>query len=63
MSQIYSGARKFFNLIHQYQYQTYQVEVVILFKHQILIINLHGNVYQLEGRINKQILGAEELRS
>ena len=41
--------------------QTHQVEVVILIKHQILIINLWGNVWQLEGRINNQILGVKGL--
>ena len=32
--------------------QTYQVEVVILIYHQILVTYLQGNVQQLEGRIN-----------
>ena len=41
--------------------QTHQVEVVILIKHQILIINLWENVWQLEGRINNQILGVKGL--
>ena len=31
--------------------QTFQVEVVILIKHQILITNLQGNVWRQEGRI------------
>ena len=31
--------------------QTFQVEVVILIKHQILITNSQGNVWQREGRI------------
>ena len=35
--------------------QTYQVGVVILIEHQILVTNIHGNVKQLEGRINNQI--------
>ena len=35
--------------------QTYQEDVIIMnYKHQILIIILQGNVYQLEGRILKQ---------
>ena len=41
--------------------QMYQVEVFILFKHQILATNLLGNVQQLEGRINIQILGVKGL--
>ena len=36
--------------------QMYQVEVIILIKHQILITYLQGNVLQLEGRINNHIL-------
>ena len=35
--------------------QTYQVEVVVLICHQILVTNLQRNMYQLEGRINHQI--------
>ena len=35
--------------------QTYQVKVVILIKHQILVTNLEVNLLQLEGRINNQI--------
>ena len=42
--------------------QTFQVEVVILIKHQILITNLQGNVWQREGRINDQILGVKGLK-
>ena len=41
--------------------KTYQVEVVILIWHQILKFNLWGNVLQLEGRINNQILGVKGL--
>ena len=37
--------------------QTYQVEVVVLIKHQILVTNLQGCLHQLEGRINDQTLG------
>ena len=37
--------------------QTYQVEVVILIPHQILITKLQGNVLQLEVRMKNQILG------
>ena len=37
--------------------QTYQVEVVVLIKHQILVTNLQGSLQQLEGRINDQTLG------
>ena len=37
--------------------QTYRVEVVILVKHQILVINLRGHLLQLKGRINDRILG------
>ena len=39
----------------------YQVEVVILIKHQILATNLQGNIELLEGRINNQILGVKGL--
>ena len=41
--------------------QTNRVEVVILIQHQILVINLQGDVLQLEGRINNQILGLKGL--
>ena len=37
--------------------QTHQVEIVILIKHQILATSLQGNVQQLEGRIDNQIMG------
>ena len=37
--------------------QTYQVEVVVLIKYQILVTNLQGCLHQLEGRINDQTLG------
>ena len=37
--------------------QTHQVEIVILIKHQILVTSLQGNVQQLEGRIDNQIMG------
>ena len=36
--------------------QTYQVEVAILIEHQILTTTAQGNVWQLEERINNQIL-------
>ena len=36
-------------------------EVIILILHQILITNLKGYVWQLEERINNQILGVEGL--
>ena len=36
-----------------------QVEVVILIYHKIVATNLQENVYQLEGRINNQILGVK----
>ena len=39
--------------------QTYQVKVIILIQHQILIINLQGNVQQLQWRIDIQILGVQ----
>ena len=39
----------------------YQGEVVTLIKHQILVTNLQGNVWQPEGRINNQILGIKGL--
>ena len=42
--------------------QTYQVEVVLLIKLQILITNGQGNVKQLEGRIYIQILGVKLLK-
>ena len=41
--------------------QTYQVEDVTLIHHLILVTNLQGNVQQLKGRINKQIIGAKRL--
>ena len=41
--------------------QTYQVEVVILIQYHILVTYLQGNVKQLEGRINNQILGVKGL--
>ena len=41
--------------------QTYQVAVVVLIIHQILITDLQGYLQQLEGRINKQILGVKGL--
>ena len=37
----------------------FQVEVVNLIWHQILVTNLQGNVQQLDGRINNQILGVK----
>ena len=39
-----------------------QVEVVFLIYYQILVNNLPGNEYKLEGRINNQILGVKGLR-
>ena len=36
--------------------QTYHVEAAILIKHKVLITNLQGNVQQLQGRIDNQIL-------
>ena len=41
--------------------QTYQVEVVILIEHQILVTYLQGNVQQLEGRTDNQIMGVKGL--
>ena len=41
--------------------QTYQVVVVCLIKHQILVTNLQGNVVQLERKIYNHILGVQEL--
>ena len=41
--------------------QTYQVVVICLIKHQILVTNLQGNVLQLERRIYNHILGVQEL--
>ena len=38
----------------------YQVEVILL-KHQILAANIQGNVQQLEGSFNNQILGVKGL--
>ena len=60
------------NLSLQYQHTIHQtgdediqnnVEVVILIHHQILAItgNLQGNVKQLEGIINNQVLGVKGL--
>ena len=34
----------------------YTVEVVIFILHQILVTNIQGNVEQLEGKINNQIV-------
>ena len=42
--------------------QMYQVEVVILIYYQIFATNLWGNVWQLEGQINNQILGVKGLK-
>ena len=42
---------------------TYQVEVVILIEQKTVITNLQGNVEQLEGRNNNQILGVKGLNS
>ena len=36
--------------------QTYQAAIVTLIYHQILVTNLQRNVWQQEGRIDKQIL-------
>ena len=36
--------------------QTHQVQFVTLIEHQVLVINLLGNVLKLEGRIDNQIL-------
>ena len=41
--------------------QTNRVQVLIVIQHQILVINLQGNVLQLGGRINNQILGLKGL--
>ena len=41
--------------------QTNRVQVLIVIQHQILVIHLQGNVLQLEGRINNQILGLKGL--
>ena len=41
--------------------QTYQVVVICLIKHQILVTNLQGNVVQLERRIYNHIFGVQEL--
>ena len=41
--------------------QTHQVQVITLIAQQILATNLQGNVQQLEGRINNQILGVKGL--
>ena len=41
--------------------QTYQLKVVILIKHQILVTNLEVNLWQLDGRISNQIFRVIEL--
>ena len=41
--------------------QTYQVEVVILIQHKILVFNSPENGYQLDGRINNQTFGDKGL--
>ena len=38
-------------------FQAYQVEIVILIWHQILLTNLNRSVWQQEERIDHQILG------
>ena len=43
--------------------QTYQVKVVILIYHQILMTNLQGHLQQVERRVNNQILGLKGLKS
>ena len=42
--------------------KSHQVQDITLIEHQILITNLQGNIYQLKGRINNQILGVKGLR-
>ena len=41
--------------------QTHQVKGTTLIEHQIVVIDLQGNLLQLEGRINNQILGVKGL--
>ena len=43
--------------------QTYQVKVVLLIYHQILMPNLQGHLQQVERRVNNQILGFKGLKS
>ena len=43
--------------------QTYQVKVVILIYHQILMPNLQGHLQQVERSVNNQILGLKGLKS
>ena len=67
----YSQKQLTCNFSHKYPYiikqtgnensQTYQVVVICLIKHQILVTNLQGNVVQLERRIYNHILGVQEL--
>ena len=56
---------QYLHTIHQTGDEDIQnnVEVVILIQHQILAItgNLQGNVKQLEGIINNQVLGVKGL--
>ena len=42
--------------------ENFQGKVLILIKQQILIINLKGNVWQPEGRIDNRILEVKGLR-
>ena len=42
--------------------QTHQVRFITLIEHLTLVINLQGNVQQLEGRIDNQILGVKGIR-
>ena len=42
--------------------QTHQVQDSTLIENQILLTNLQGNVLQLEGRTNNQVLGVKELK-
>ena len=41
--------------------RNYQIQVVTLIQHQIIFNNLQGNVQQLEGRIENQILEVKRL--
>ena len=39
--------------------QTHHAEVLNLIKHQIVVTNLQGNVYQLKGRVYNQLFGVK----
>ena len=47
------SVKRFLKISGNENTQIYQVQVVVFLQHQILVIDLQGNVKQLEGRINQ----------